>query len=150
MRALVLNFDYSPISVCTVEKAFLLIYLEKAEQIQDFEGAFLHTVSRSFQIPAVVRLMRYVKLPFKSVELTRNNVFKRDGFECQYCGSERDLTLDHVMPRSRGGTSNWRNLVTACKPCNARKGDFTPNEAGLDLRKKPFRPSYIMFLQSRR
>ena len=147
MRALVLNFDYSPISVCTVEKAFLLIYLEKAEEVQDFEGVFLCTVSQKFRTPAVVRLLRYVKLPYKSVELTRNNVFKRDGFECQYCGSGRDLTLDHVMPRSRGGTSNWKNLVTACKPCNAKKGDDTPTEAGLDLRQKPFKPSYIMFLR---
>jgi len=147
MRALVLNFDFSPISVCTVEKAFLLIYLEKAEQIQDFEGAFLRTVSRNFKMPAVVRLLRYVKLPFKSVELTRNNVFKRDSFECQYCGSNRDLTLDHVLPRSRGGQSNWKNLVTACKPCNAKKGDYTPKEAGLDLHQRPFRPSYIMFLR---
>jgi len=147
MRALVLNFDFSPLSVCTVEKAFLLIYLEKAEQLKPFDGQQLRTVTRTFQMPAVVRLLRFVKVPYKSIELTRNNIFKRDGYECQYCGSVRDLTLDHVMPRSKGGRSSWKNLVTACKPCNAKKGDYTPEEAGLDLRTKPFRPSYIMFLR---
>ena len=88
-----------------------------------------------------------MKIPYKNIELSRNNVFKRDGFECQYCGSVRDLTLDHVLPRSRGGRSSWKNLVTACKPCNAKKGDFTPEEAGFDLHTKPFKPSYIMFLK---
>lgn len=147
MRALILNFDFSPISVCTVEKAFLLIYLDKAVQVQSFDGRLLRTVTTAFQMPAVVRLLRYVKIPYKNIELSRNNVFKRDGFECQYCGSVRDLTLDHVFPRSRGGRSSWKNLVTACKPCNAKKGDYTPEEAGLDLHTKPFKPSYIMFLK---
>ncbi len=147
MRALILNFDFSPISVCSVEKAFILIYLEKAEQIQSFIARSLRTVAVVYKMPAVVRLRRYVKVPYKSVELTRSNVFKRDGYECQYCGSDRDLTLDHVMPRSKGGPSNWKNLVTACKPCNGKKGDYLPEEAGLNLKTNPFKPSYIMFLR---
>ena len=147
MRALVLNYDYSPVGVCTVERAFLLIYRDKAEQVQEFENFELRTVSRSFSMPAVVRLLRYVNIPYKSVELTRNNIFKRDGFECQYCGSEKDLTLDHVVPRSKGGPSNWKNLVTACKTCNAQKGNFTPEQAGLPLKQAPFKPSYVMFLR---
>lgn len=147
MRALVLNYDYTPVGVCTVERAFLLIYRDKAEQIQAFENFELRTVSRSFSMPAVVRLVRYINIPYKSVELTRNNIFKRDGFECQYCGSEKDLTLDHVVPRSKGGPSNWKNLVTACKSCNAQKGNFTPEQAGLPLKQAPFKPSYVMFLR---
>ena len=147
MRALVLNFDFSPVSVCTVERAFLLIYRDKAEQVQSFDSLQLRTVSRAYPVPAVVRLLRYVKIPYRSVELTRNNIFRRDSFECQYCGSVRDLTLDHVIPRSKGGGSNWKNLVTACKSCNARKGDFTPEEVGLPLKQAPFKPSYIMFLR---
>jgi 5-methylcytosine-specific restriction endonuclease McrA len=147
MRALVLNYDYSPVGVCTVERAFLLIYRDKAEQVQAFENFELRTVSRSFSMPAVVRLLRYVNIPYKSVELTRNNIFKRDGFECQYCGSESDLTLDHVIPRSKGGPSNWKNLVTACKTCNAQKGNFSPEQAGLPLKQAPFKPSYVMFLR---
>lgn len=147
MRALVLNFDFSPVSVCTVERAFLLIYLDKAEQVKNFTDRALHTVSRAYPMPAVVRLSRYVNIPYKSVELNRNNIFKRDGHECQYCGSVIDLTLDHLIPRSKGGQSNWKNLVTACKSCNARKGDEAPEVVGLNLKQPPFKPSYVMFLR---
>lgn len=147
MRALILNFDFSPLSVCSVEKAFILIYLEKAEQVKKFKNGSLRTVTKVYSMPAVVRLRKYVHVPYKSVELTRNNVFKRDSHECQYCGSKRDLTLDHVLPRSKGGSSNWKNLVTACKPCNAKKGDFLPSEIGLNLKTSPFKPSYLMFLR---
>ncbi|ELR70100.1 HNH endonuclease family protein [Fulvivirga imtechensis AK7] len=110
-------------------------------------GYKLNSVSRSFPMPSVIRLTRYVNIPYKGVALTRLNVFKRDNFSCQYCGTDRDLTLDHVLPRSRGGRSLWNNLVTACKRCNARKGDNTPDEAGTPLRIKPFRPNYVMFLR---
>jgi len=147
MRALVLNFDFSPVSVCTVERAFLLVYLDKAEQVKTFADQKLRTVSRAYPMPAVVRLSRYVNIPYKSVELNRNNIFKRDGYECQYCGYEKDLTLDHLIPRSKGGQSNWKNLVTACKSCNARKGDDAPEVAGLNLKQRPFKPSYVMFLR---
>ena len=81
------------------------------------------------------------------VVLNRQNIFRRDGNKCQYCGSGRDLTLDHVMPRSRGGRSSWDNLVTACKGCNSRKGDWTPDEAAMPLRQSPFKPSFVMFLR---
>lgn len=147
MRALVLNNDYSPIGVCTVEKAFLLVFLDKADQVEPFKEKLLRSVNKSFAMPAVVRLKRYVSIPYKGVELTRNNVFKRDAFECQYCGSKKDLTLDHVLPRSRGGASSWKNLTTACKTCNAKKGDYTPEEAEMILKNKPHRPSYIMFIR---
>ncbi len=98
-------------------------------------------------MPSVIRLNRYVNAPYKGVSLTRQNVFKRDNFECQYCGTRRDLTLDHVMPSSRGGAHTWTNLVTACKRCNARKGDFTPEEAQMTLPRKPYKPSYSLFLR---
>jgi 5-methylcytosine-specific restriction endonuclease McrA len=98
-------------------------------------------------MPAVIRLNRYVNIPYKGVALTRQNVFKRDSFECLYCGKNHDLTLDHVKPRSRGGKSSWDNLATACKRCNAYKGDYTPEERGIELRYKPFKPSYVMFLR---
>ncbi len=146
MRSLILNFDFRPIGICSVQRAFILVYLEKAEEVQSF-GESLHTVDTTYSIPAVVKLKRYINVPFKSVELSRSNVFKRDKHECQYCGSKSDLTLDHVMPRSKGGKSNWKNLVTACKSCNAKKGDFSLNEAGLLLKSNPFKPSYIMFLR---
>ncbi|GIV37796.1 MAG: HNH endonuclease [Cyclobacteriaceae bacterium] len=146
-RVLVLNQDYSPLMVCSVQRAFLLVYLNKSELVRSANGHRLHSVSQSFPMPSVIRLHRYVRAPYKGVALTRQNVFKRDNFECQYCGTKRDLTLDHIIPTSKGGQHTWLNLVTACKSCNARKGDYTPEEAGMLLRKKPHRPTYALFLR---
>ena len=98
-------------------------------------------------MPSIIRLYRYVNLPYKGVMLSRQNIFKRDGGKCQYCGVTTDLTLDHVIPRSKGGRSTWDNLVTACKSCNSKKGDYTPEEAGMPLARQPFKPSFIMFLR---
>ena len=147
MRALVLNQDFRPISVCSVKRAFVLVFMNKVEMVSSFNGTKFHTVDQEFNIPAVVRLQNYVNVPYRGVELTRLNVFKRDSHLCQYCGSKGDLSLDHVLPRSRGGSSSWKNLVTACKPCNTRKGDETPEEANMPLASKPFKPSYLMFLR---
>lgn len=146
-RVLVLNADYSPISVCTVERAFLLNFLDKAELITSANGFKLHSVSKTFDMPAVIKLKRYVNVPYKGVNLTRQNIFKRDNHTCQYCGNTRDLTLDHVVPRSKGGSSTWNNLVTACKKCNTTKGDNSLEKVGIKLREKPFKPTYIMFLR---
>lgn len=146
-RVLVLNQDYSPLMVCSVQRAFLLVYLNKSELVRPANGHRLHSVNKSFPMPSVIRLHRYVHAPYKGVALTRQNVFKRDNFECQYCGTKRDLTLDHIIPTSRGGQHTWLNLVTACKSCNARKGDYTPEEAGMPLRKKPHKPTYSLFLR---
>lgn len=146
-RVLVLNFDFSPITVCTVQRAFLLVFLEKAEMLADAQEGMLHSVSQTFPMPAVIRLRRYINRPYKGVMLTRQNVFKRDAYTCQYCGVHKDLTLDHVVPRSKNGKSSWSNLVTACRRCNARKGHFSPEAAGLQLRTKPERPSYLDFLR---
>jgi len=147
-RVLVLNQDYSPISVCSSERAFLLLYLDKAELVHEDPNNKLRSVNRSYPAPSVIRLQKYIFIPFKSVMLTRQNLFKRDGNECLYCGSRGDLTLDHVMPKSRGGTTTWSNLVTACKRCNSIKGSNTPEEADMPLSKKPFKPSYIMFVRN--
>jgi 5-methylcytosine-specific restriction endonuclease McrA len=146
-RVLVLNQDYSPLMVCSVERAFILVYMKKSEMVKPANGYRLHSVTQSFPMPSVIRLNRYVNAPYKGVNLTRQNIFKRDNFECQYCGTKRELTIDHVVPRARGGVDTWVNLVTACKKCNARKGEDTPEEAGMPLRKKPGKPSYAIFLK---
>jgi 5-methylcytosine-specific restriction endonuclease McrA len=146
-RVLVLNQDFNPISICTIQRAFLLVYFEKAELLSNSNGSMLRTVSKSFPMPSVIKLRNYVNVPYKNVVLTRQNIFKRDGFECQYCGTQDDLTLDHVVPKAKGGKSTWSNLITACKDCNTRKGDFTPEEIGFSLKNTPYRPSYIMFLR---
>jgi 5-methylcytosine-specific restriction endonuclease McrA len=147
-KVLVLNQDYSALSVCSIPKAFLLVYLQKAELIVEDHSSPLRTIRSKFPKPSIIRLVRYVNLPYRNgVVLNRQNVFKRDGNSCVYCGSTKDLTLDHVMPRSRGGRTSWDNLVTACKSCNSRKGDNTPEEANMLLKQPPFKPSFVMYLR---
>lgn len=146
-RVLVLNQDFSPLMVCSVERAFILVYLNKSELIKPANGYKLHSVTKTYPMPSVIRLNRYVQAPYKGVNLTRQNIFKRDNFECQYCGTKRDLTIDHVIPRAKGGADTWTNLVTACKKCNAKKGNYTPESANMPLRKKPAKPSYSIFLK---
>jgi 5-methylcytosine-specific restriction endonuclease McrA len=130
-----------------MERAFILVFLDKAELLTHAEDEAIRTVDQTYPMPAVIRLFRYINLPYRGVVLTRQNVFKRDKFACQYCGSPKSLTLDHIIPRSKGGKTSWSNLVTACQPCNTRKGDRTPDQANLKLRSKPQKPTYMMFLR---
>lgn len=146
-KVLILNQDYTALTICTVQKAFILVYLKKAEMISENKNQPLRTVSSTYPMPSIIRLFRYVNLPYRGVMLSRQNIFKRDGNACQYCGSPHDLTLDHVLPKSRSGRSTWDNLVTACKNCNSKKGDSTPEEADMPLKRPPFKPSFIMFLR---
>ncbi len=145
-RVLVLNLDHSPVAVVPVHKAIVLCLLEKANVLTTYELLFIRTVSRSFEYPAVIRLAQYKSIPFRGVLLNRTNLFRRDGGECQYCGSKRHLTIDHIIPKSKGGKTNWTNLITACNRCNVSKGDKTPDQAGLILRSEPFKPSLSYFL----
>ncbi len=145
-RVLVLNMDHSPVAVVTVQKAFILIILEKVSCLTYYESLTIRTVSKEYQYPAVIRLNEYKNIPFKGVLLNRNNLFRRDRGECQYCGSKKNLTIDHVIPKSKGGKTNWSNLITACNRCNVTKGDKTPEQSGMMLRSKPFKPSLAYFL----
>lgn len=146
-KVLVLNADFSVISLCTIPKAFLLVYLDKAEMVAENPKLTLRSITKSFPLPSVIKLNSYVRIPYKSVEMTRHNVFRRDNNTCLYCGNHNDLTLDHVLPKSRGGRTGWENLVTACKRCNSKKGKLTPEEAQMALKYKPFKPSFIMFVR---
>ena len=145
-RVLVLNLDHSPVAVVSPQKAIVLLLLEKANCLSTYELLEIRTVSRSFEYPAVISLNDYKNIPYRGVLLNRVNLFRRDGGECQYCGSRRHLTIDHVIPRSKGGKTSWTNLVTACNRCNVNKGDKTPEQAGLILKKEPFKPSLSYFL----
>jgi 5-methylcytosine-specific restriction endonuclease McrA len=146
-KVLILNQDFSAIAVCTVTKAFILVYLDKAELVSKANGSVLRTVSTTYPVPSVIRLQNYVKVPYYGISLSRHNVLRRDNFHCQYCGTNKNLTLDHLLPRSRGGETSWLNLVTACSRCNSRKGDRTPEEAGLKLLCRPTKPSLQSFLK---
>ncbi len=149
MRAhvLVLNQDYSALTVCSVERAIILVHLRKADLVEALPGRFLRSPSIQFPWPSIVRLKMFVRVPYRRIMLSRKNILRRDRFRCQYCGSREKLTVDHVLPRSRGGGDTWRNLVAACTSCNNRKGNRTPEEAGMSLRRSPFRPSHVMFIR---
>ena len=147
-KVLVLNGDYTALALTSVQKAFVLLYLEKADLIAPSLHWTLRTVNREYQRPSIIRLHRYVRVPYKGISLSRHNLMRRDNFECQYCGATRNLTLDHVLPRSRGGDSGWTNLLTACSRCNHKKGDRTPEEANMPPRQKPRRPTLTSFLRA--
>ena len=99
-------------------------------------------------LPSIIRLTCYIRVPHKRVELSRRNILKRDGFKCQYCGTVKGpLTVDHIIPRTKGGKDTWDNLVSACVKCNNKKGDRTPDQANMPLMRKPKQPSHLYFIQ---
>lgn len=133
VRALVLNATYEPLSIVSARRAVCLLLDEKAEMIEADERAVIRSETLTIQIPAVVRLRYMVNAPRRRVAaVSRRAVFARDDYRCQYCGSRAD-SIDHVVPRSRGGRDVWDNLAAACRPCNMRKRDRTPDEAGMRL-----------------
>jgi 5-methylcytosine-specific restriction endonuclease McrA len=142
---LVLNATFEPLSLVSVRRAVVLLLREKAELVEATER-LLYSSSRTLPEPLVIRLTRYVRLPHRSVPPTRTAIMLRDAYTCQYCDASpgrHELTVDHVIPRSRGGSHSWENLATACQTCNHRKGSKSPEEAGMVLRRKPFEPSYV-------
>ncbi len=147
-KVLILNQNYEPMSVVNVKKAIVLLYLGKAELIEAKDGQQVRSVSMRMPFPSIVRLSVFVRVPFKKIILSRKNILRRDGHRCQYCGrSDIPLTVDHVIPLSRGGEETWENLVCACVKCNNRKGDSTPDEAGMPLRRRPIRPNHVTFIR---
>lgn len=146
-RVLVLNATYEPINVCTVRRAVILLLKHRAEMVE--EGlSTLRSERASVARPAVIRLSNYVRLPRDAHrrKITRRAVFARDGWECQYCGCRSQLTVDHVIPRSKGGSSEWENIVASCAPCNRRKGDLLPRQANMHPRRTPARPHESVFI----
>jgi 5-methylcytosine-specific restriction endonuclease McrA len=129
-RVLVLNATYEPVNVCTVRRAIVLLLKQ--------------TMSR----PAVIRLVSYVRIPRDTHrrKITRRAVFARDNWTCQYCGARTQLTVDHVIPRSKGGGSTWDNIVASCAPCNRRKGDMLPRQANMQLDRPPRTPNPDVFI----
>lgn len=122
--------------------------LGKAELVINDERKYLHSITRSFPWPSVIRLNSFIRVPYKKIILTRKNILRRDSHKCIYCGrGDLPLTVDHVVPKARGGEDNWDNLVAACLKCNNKKGDRTPEEAGMKLKTKPYAPSHIMFIR---
>lgn len=147
-KVLILNQSYEPISVCSAKKALMLLFLTKAEMVEQHTSKVIRTVRSNYPFPSVIRLCAYLRVPFRKIELSRKNIFRRDGMRCQYCGTQHPpLTVDHVIPRSRGGGDTWENLTTACIRCNNRKGNRTPDEAEMRLLALPKKPHHVLFLK---
>src|SRR5947199_9363483 len=136
---LVLNASYEPINVCAARRALVLV-LKGVAMTEEENGHFLHSARVAMRLPSVIRLLEYRRIPHQSRALSRKNILLRDRNTCQYCAqtfNSADLTLDHVIPRSRGGASSWENLVACCHSCNRRKGNQMPLEAGMKLMREP-------------
>jgi len=159
---LVLNKNWQPVHVATVARALVLLWKDAARVVdaRDYQtfswndwsklrpadgDAFMQGVRLRMRVPEVITLTGYDRLPTRAVTFSRRNIYKRDRFQCQYCGvnpGSEELTIDHVVPRAQGGVSSWTNCVLACLPCNKRKADRTPQQARMTLKKQPVRPTW--------
>ena len=147
-QVLVLNAGYEPLSLVSVRRAVVLLLREKAEMLEATQQ-MLYSANRTIPVPLVIRLVHYVRLPHRRVPPTRAAIMLRDMYVCQYCGEKPGqlaLTVDHVVPRSRGGEHSWTNLATACKRCNQRKGNHLPEEAGMEMLAVPYQPNTAEWL----
>ena len=148
-RVLVLNASYEPLNVCTVRRALVLILKEKAEVLERGDDV-LRSETMRIDRPEVIRLISFVRVPrdIHRRRITRKAVLARDGWTCQYCGSDKHgLTVDHVIPRSRGGESVWENIVASCAPCNRRKGNRLPQEIRMHPKRRPRPPGPTVFIR---
>jgi 5-methylcytosine-specific restriction endonuclease McrA len=147
-RVLILNQNYEPLSICGARKAIVLLYMGKVEVIERSDRE-VHSVNTTLPLPSIVRLSRLIHIPRKRILLSRSNIIKRDNHRCQYCGTDKNpFTVDHVIPRDRGGLDTWENLVCACINCNSKKRNRTPQEAGMMLLRRPRKPGYLFFIQT--
>lgn len=145
-RVLVLNTTYEPLNVCSVRRALVLLLKDKAEPLE-FSDSSYHSANGELRLPHVIRLRTYVKVPrTHRKRVSRRAVLARDQHRCQYCGSERHLTVDHVIPRSKGGSDSWENVVDACATCNRKKADRLPQVASMQLLRPPRPPDPFTFV----
>jgi 5-methylcytosine-specific restriction endonuclease McrA len=149
-RSLLLNASFQPLQVISWQKALQLFFSGKVEVVEASDKV-IRSVSLQIRMPLVIRLLKYVpqKTRRNIVRFTRNNIFLRDHYTCQYCGNKPSfgqLTMDHVVPVVKGGTKSWENIVTACRGCNLRKGGRTPEEANMRLKQQPKQPLWLPFM----
>lgn len=141
-----LNSTYEPLNVCSSRRALVLLLKEKAEAIEASAG-IVHSERQSFSVPHVIRLRNYVSVPRQArTRISRRAIFARDHYRCQYCGSDKHLTIDHIVPRSKGGDDSWENVVTSCARCNLKKGDRLPQAVNMTLRRAPKAPGPFSFV----
>jgi 5-methylcytosine-specific restriction endonuclease McrA len=148
-NALLLNASYEPLRLVSWRKAITLVTLGKVEVIEEYDRE-VHSVSFTIRLPSVIRLIRFVRKKKMPVKFSRQNIYARDNYRCQYCNrklSGNELTYDHILPRSMGGKTDWTNIVTCCIECNRRKGGRTPEQAGLRLVRPPEKPTWLPILR---
>lgn len=127
----------------------MLLFLGKADLVHKDNRKVIRTINGQYPWPSIIRLSRYINVPYRQVILTRKNILRRDSFRCAYCGrSDVPLTIDHIIPKSQGGKDTWENLITACTYCNNKKGDRTPSEANMKILTKPYKPNHIIFIKN--
>ena len=144
MRTLILDETWRPVAVVTWQRAMYLLVTGKAQPVHEYDDVRIRSAREEFKLPSILRMLARHKRK-KSVTFNRLSVFARDNFQCSYCGihcSPKKMTIDHVLPLSRGGQNRWTNVVAACGACNNKKGNKTPKEAGMNLRVKPHRPKW--------
>ena len=147
-KVLVLNQSYEPLMVINAKRAIVLIIKEKVKMLEKYSEN-IRSAQNSFDLPSVIRLNFYVHLKYKDIVLNRRNIIKRDDYRCQYCAKQATpLTLDHIVPKNKGGKDSWENLVAACSKCNTRKGDTLLKHMDMKLLKKPRKPSKLFQLQT--
>ena len=137
-QVLVLNASYEPLNITSWQRAIVLMLKGKAEPLEE---DLSHSINKTIKLPTVIRLKEYIRIPYREMPLTRKYIFQRDKYSCQYCGDKKDkLSIDHVIPRSRGGKNIWENVTSACLSCNIAKGNRTPKEANMSLKVMPHKP----------
>jgi 5-methylcytosine-specific restriction endonuclease McrA len=145
----VLNAGYEFLGLVSWQRAMIMVFSGKVEVLKE-SGSVIRTVSRTFRIPAVIRLVKFIRSIYRrEVPFSRKNVLTRDGLLCQYCGREfstAELTIDHIIPKVQGGRNEWTNTVACCKACNIKKGGRTPRQAGMQLLRIPFKPTIMEFI----
>ena len=147
-KVLVLNQSYEPLMIINAKRAIVLVIKDKVELLEKYQES-IRSASSRFDLPSVVKLNFYIHIKYKDIILSRRNILKRDNQRCQYCNKPRKpLTIDHVIPKNKGGKDLWENLVAACVQCNTRKGDSLLKNIDMKLQKKPRKPSKIFHLQS--
>lgn len=148
-RTLLLNQGYEPLGAISWQRAVCMLTMGKCELVEEYDDEFVRSVSIVLKLPAVIRLVNSFRRTKQRVRYRKQNVFARDRWTCQYCGEQKpssELTVDHVVPRSRGGKTEWENVTTSCKACNHVKADRTPEQARMRLRSRPYRPDWVPIL----
>jgi len=148
LQTLILNTAYLPIGVLSAERAFVNIFKGSLALVESYEDKVFRSINADYPVPSIARTLRTVTRPYVALPLTRENIYKRDEYTCQYCGSRvfDRPTLDHVVPKSKGGQNTWKNMVTCCFSCNNAKGDSLLEDLGWDL-PKTYRPNYISLIR---